>query len=229
MNRKVTRLDDDQGPLDNEVRSFCYAFPSLHHPRPLPRPSKEDLNINLQRTNRIPQLKLLQHVRMQYAKGANHPLLPTHPQMNRRRMPLQERLIVHLADPIRALPRTLPLQTLLAGHESGFQHEHDAIHEPVDDFEAAVLGQKCGGEVALVAALALEGHVFEGYVADFEDFDGDAVVFVFPQRLQETREEGCADDLVFRRFRVGQSDGCSAVVDAIQVRKVFGMGAEDER
>ena len=48
------------------------------------------------------------------------------------------------------------------------------------DFEAAVFGKEGGREVALVAAFALEGHVFEGYVADFENFDGDAVMFVFP-------------------------------------------------
>ncbi len=47
------------------------------------------------------------------------------------------------------------------------------------DFEAAVFGKECGGEVTLVAAFPLEGQVFEGYVADFEDFDGDAVMFVF--------------------------------------------------
>ena len=152
---------------------------SLSHPILSPPSLEEHLDIDLQRTDRIPQLKLLQHARMEYAKGPNHPLLPSQPQMYRRRVPRQERLIINLADPIRALPHTLPLQSLLTGHESGFQHEHDAVHEPMDDFESAVLGKESGCEVALVTAFALEGHIFEGHVADFEDFDGDAVVFVF--------------------------------------------------
>ena len=164
---------------------------------------------------------------MQYAKSPNHPLSPSHPQMDLRRMPRQERPVIHLADPIRAPSRALPLQPFLAGHEGRFEHEHDAVHEPVDDLEAAALGQERRGEVALVAAFALQGHVLEGDVADFEDLDGEAVVFVFPQGFEEAGEEGCADDLVFRCFRIGQSDGGGAVIDSIQVRKVFGVGAED--
>ena len=71
------------------------------------------------------------------------------------------------------------------------------------DFKAAVLREEGGGEVALVAAFALQGEVFEGYVADFEDFDGDAVVFVLSEGLEETGKEGRAHDLIFRGFRVG--------------------------
>lgn len=97
----------------------------------------------------------------------------------------------------------------------------------MDDFEAAVLGEEGGGEVAFVAAFALEGEVFEGYVADFEYFDGDAVVFIFSEGLEETGKEGCAHDLVFRGFRVGQSDGGRAIVDAVQVCEVLGVRAED--
>ena len=165
---------------------------------------------------------------MQYAKAPNHPLLSPQPQMNRRRMPRQEGLIIHLADPIRALTHSLPLQSFLTSHERRFQHQHDAIHEPVYDFEPARLGEEGGGEMALITAFALEGVIFEGHVADFEDLDRDAVVFVFSQGLEEAREEGRADDLVLCRFRVGQSDGRVAVVDAVEECKVFCMRAEDE-
>ncbi len=164
---------------------------------------------------------------MQYAKGPNHRLLPSHPQMYRRRMPGQKGLIIHLTNPIRALTHILPLQSFLTSHERGFQHEHDAVHEPVYDFEATVFGQKGSGEVALIAAFALEGCIFEGYVADFEDFDRDAVVFVLSEGLEETGEEGRAHDLVFCCLGVGQSDSGGAVIDAIQVCKVLGVRAED--
>ncbi len=165
---------------------------------------------------------------MQDAKRPNHPLLPAHPQMNRRRMSRQKRLIVHLGDPIRASPHPLPLQPFLTGHERGLEHQHDAVHEPVHDLEAAALGQKRGGEVALVAALALERWVLEGDVADLEDADGDAVVLVLAQGLEQARQEGGADDLVLGRFGVGEPDGGGAVVGAVQVGEVLGVRAEDE-
>lgn len=165
---------------------------------------------------------------MQYAKGPNNSLLSPQPQMNRRRMPRQEGLIIHLADPIRALTHPLPLQPFFASHESRFQHQHDAIHEPVDDFEPASLGEEGGGEMALIAAFALEGSILEGHVADLEDLDRDAVVFVFSQGLEEAGEEGRADDLVFCRFRIGQPDGRVAVVDAVEEFKVLCVRAEDE-
>lgn len=145
-----------------------------------------------------------------------------------RRMSRQERLIVHLADPIRAPAHPfLPLQPFLARQEGGFQHQHDAVHEPVHDLEPAAPGQKRGGEVALVAALALERRVLEGDVADLEDADRDAVVLVLPERLEEAREEGRAHDLVLRRLGVGQSDGGGAVVGAVQVGEVLRVRAED--
>lgn len=197
-------------------------------PRPSSLPSKEELNVNLQRTNRIPQLKLFQHTRMQYAKAPNHLLLSSHPQMYLRRMPGQVRLIIHLANPVHALTHPLPLQALFTNHKSGLQHEHNAIHEPVYDFKAASFGNEGGGEVALVTAFALEGQVLEDYVADFEDLNRNAVVFVLSEGLEETGEEGCAHDLVFRRFRVGQSDGGGAIVHAIQVCKVLCVRAEDQ-
>ena len=218
--------------------SFCYettkCFLSARtlkyerHSWPSPPESKEDLNIHLQGAYGIPQLKILQHARMQYAKAPNHSLLSAQPQMNRRRMPRQKRLIVHLADPIRAFTHPLAIQSLFASHESRFQHQHDAIHEPVYDFETASLGEEGGGEVALIAAFALEGLILEGYVADFEDLDRDAVVFVFFEGLEEAREERRADDLVFCCFRVGQPDGSVAVVDAIEESKILCMRAEDE-
>ena len=95
------------------------------------------------------------------------------------------------------------------------------------DLEAAGLGQERGGEVALVATFALESEIFEGDVADFEDLDGDAVVFVFAEGFEEAGEEGRAHDLVFGRFGVGQADGGVAVVDAVQVGEILGVRAED--
>ena len=148
--------------------------------------------------------------------------------MNRGRMPRQEGLIVHLADPIRALTHPLALQSLFTSHESRFQHQHDAVHQPVYDFEAAGLGEEGGGEMALIAAFALEGLILEGYVADFEDLDRDAVVFVFSEGLEEAGEERRADDLVFCCFWIRQSDGRVAVVDAIEECEILGVGAEDE-
>ena len=69
---------------------------------------------------------------------------------------------------------------------------------------------------------------FEGHVADFEDADRDRVVFVLAQGFQEARQERGADDLVFCRFRIGKFDSRGAVVGAVEVREIFGMGTEDE-
>ena len=90
-------------------------------------------------------------------------------------------------------------------------------------FEAAVFGKEGCSEMTLVAAFAFERHVFECYVANFKNFDGDAVVFVFSKSLEEAGQEGCADDLVFCRFRISQSDGRRAVVDAIQVGEILSV------
>ena len=211
--------------------SSAPRFSLPHSPLSLftPNQSKEDLDVNLQRTNRIPQLKLLQHARMQDAKRPNHPLLlPPNPQIYRRRMPGQERRIIHLSNPIRALALRLAPQPLLARRKGRFKHQHDAIQKPMHDLEAAVLGQKGRGEMALVATFALEGEVLEGDVADLEDLHRDAVVFVFAQGLEEARQEGGADDLVLGRFGVGEADGGGAVVGTVQVGKVLGVRAEDQ-
>lgn len=95
------------------------------------------------------------------------------------------------------------------------------------DFEAAVFAQPGGGEVALVAAFALEMRGFEGDVADFEDFDRDAMVFILAQGFQQPRQQGRPHDLIFRRFRIRKADGRGAVVDAVEMGEVFGVGAED--
>ncbi len=96
------------------------------------------------------------------------------------------------------------------------------------DFEAAVFAQPGGGEVALIPRFALEVWRFESHVADFEDLDRDAVVFVFAQRLQQAGKEGGADDLIFCGLWVGEFDGRGAVVDAVEVGEVFGVRAEGE-
>ena len=166
---------------------------------------------------------------MQDTKGANDHLLPTQPQMDLRRVPGQKSPIVHLTNPIRALPDPLSFEPFFARHKGRLEHEHDAIHEPVDDFEPARFGQVGRGEVALVAAFALQGDILVGHVAHFEHLDRDGVVLVLAEGLEEAREEGGADDLVLGRFGVGQPDGGVAVVDAVQVCEVLGVRAEDQR
>ena len=83
------------------------------------------------------------------------------------------------------------------------------------DFEAAVFAQEGSGKVSLVTGFALQVRGFESDVADFEDLDRDAVVFVFSQRLEEAGEQGGAHDLVFCRLWIGEFDGRGTVVFAV--------------
>ena len=55
------------------------------------------------------------------------------------------------------------------------------------DFETAGFADPSGGEMALVAGFAFEVGRFERDVADFEDFDGQVVMFVLAERFQQPR------------------------------------------
>ena len=66
------------------------------------------------------------------------------------------------------------------------------------DLEAAALAIPRRGEVALVSALALQAEVFEGDIADLEDLDRYAVMFVLSYRFEQPREQGRAHDLILR-------------------------------
>jgi hypothetical protein len=199
----------------------CLPLEPCLHP-----PSQENLNIHLQRTNRILQLKLLQHIRMQDPKHTHHTLPPINPDMNPRRMALKERLILRvLLDPVL---HALLLQPLLLRPKRRLQHQHDAVEQAVDDLKAGRLAVPGGGEVALVSAFALQVGSFERDIADFEDLDGQAVGFVLADCLEQAREEGGADDLIFGRFGVGEADSGGAVVFAVEPAEVFVVGAEDQ-
>ena len=56
------------------------------------------------------------------------------------------------------------LQAVLTSDESGPEHQHDAVQQAVDVLEAAALAVPGGGEVALVAALALQAGILEANV-----------------------------------------------------------------
>ena len=86
-----------------------------------------------------------------------------------------------------------------------------------------------GGEMTLVATLALQCQVLESNVANLKDLHGHTVCLVLADGLQQSREQTSADNLELNGFRVGQSDGSVAVVLAVQPSEVLFMGAKDKR
>lgn len=56
------------------------------------------------------------------------------------------------------------LQAIFASDESGPEHQHDAVQQTMDVLETAALAVPGGGEVALVAALALQAGILEADV-----------------------------------------------------------------
>ena len=89
------------------------------------------------------------------------------------------------------------LQAILASDESGPKHQHDAVQQAVHVLETAALAIPRGGEVALVAALALQAGVLKANIRNFEDLHGDGVTLIFTQSLEQAWNQGCAHDLVF--------------------------------
>lgn len=139
----------------------------------------------------MPDIKLFQDGRVEDTKLANAGFLAAKTEVYRGGMAVEESLLVEFLDPV-----AVGLLGVVAVNEGSAEHGQDTVEKAVDDFETAVLAAEGGGEVALVAGLALSGLVLEDDVGDLEDPHGDAVALVLADGLEETRQQRGADDLV---------------------------------
>lgn len=72
-----------------------------------------------------------------------------------------------------------------------------------------------------IACLALSGRILEDHIGGFKDLDWKRVRAVLANCLQEPWEEGSPNYLKLQRLRVGNLDGCGAVVLVIQKVEVL--------
>lgn len=128
---------------------------------------------------------------MEDTKLANAGFLAAKTQVYRGSVAVEESLLVELLDPV-----AVGLLGVVAVNEGSAEHGQHTVEKAVDDFETAVLAAEGGGEVALVAGLALSRLVLKDDVGDLEDLHGNAVALVLADGLEKTREKRGADDLV---------------------------------
>lgn len=110
----------------------------------------------------------------------------------------------------------------------GAQHRHQAVKQAVNNLEPARLSTERSGKVPLVLGLALQGLVLESDIAGLKDLDGQTVLSVFSDGLEEAREQACAHNLVLGRLGVRQAHRCLAVVLAVEPGKVLVVRAQDQ-
>lgn len=186
----------------------------------------------------LPYVKLLQHSGVQDTELANALLLASQAQVDGGGVASEEGLLVELLDPVavglagvlgNVEIGALASEAFLVGDEGGAQHEQDTVEQTVNHLEATCLAAPGGGEVTLVASLALERLVLEGNVGDLKDLDGDTVALVLTDGLEETGEERGADNLVLGSLGVGEADDGVAVVLAVEPGEVLVVAAKDER
>ena len=111
--------------------------------------------------------------------------------MDRGGVAVEEGVFIEFLDPV-----AVRLLGIIAVDEGSAEHGQDTVEKAVNDFEAAVLATEGGGEVALVAGLALCRFVLEDNVGDLKDLHWDAVALVLADGLEQAGEQRGTDDLV---------------------------------
>ena len=110
------------------------------------------------------------------------------------------------------------------------QGEHELVEQPVHHLEAGRLVAVDGADVALVARHALLlGGVLERDVGHLEDLHGQRVLLVLTQRLEKPRDERGAHHLELGGLGVAEHDRLGLVVLAVHEAEVFVVRAEDQR
>jgi len=209
------------------------------------RALQESLDVELQNTNWVLELILLQHGWVENTEGADDLVLAGNANVDGTsvarevgsiykvsmviRVSFIERgRTISLLDIIVGITCGRVLKALLTGDEGALEHGHDAVKKTVDNLKATALAVEGSSEVSLVATLALHGQVLEGNIADLEDPHGNGMVLVLTNGLQETREQASADNLEFGSLGVGQLDGGVSVILAVQPTEVLIVRAQDE-
>lgn len=101
------------------------------------------------------------------------------------------------------------------------QHGHNPVQQSVYDLKASRLITPNRRRFTNIPRLSLSRSVFDNDVGSLEDANGERVRSVLANRLEKARKERGPNDLVLKRFGIGEPHDFRAVICAIEPREIL--------